>query len=142
MGKGVYSGTVTAKKPKRGSMLEMNHRLRAWLDTRTLHGLSKPALQFLFCFAIKGKWDTCTWRCGAKAIATQLGAGHGQKIVENGFIDLRIDAVKGVHAGNISRAIKELVDKGIIKMIKPRHEFYAATYELQTPKEREGGTNY
>ena len=142
MGKGVYSGTVTAKKPKRGSMLEMNHRLRAWLDTRTLHGLSKPALQFLFCFAIKGKWDTCTWRCGAKAIATQLGAGHGQKIVENGFIDLRIDAVKGVHAGNISRAIKELVDKGIIKMIKPRHEFYAATYELQTPKEKEAGTNY
>ena len=49
---------------------------------------------------------------------------------------------KGVHAGNISRAIKELVDKGIIKMIKPRHEFYAATYELQTPKESEGGTNY
>lgn len=136
MGKGVYSGTVTAKKPKRGSMLEMNHRLRAWLDTRTLHGLSKPALQFLFCFAIKGKWDTCTWRCGAKAIATQLGAGHGPKIVA------QIDAVKGVHAGNISRAIKELVDKGIIKMIKPRHEFYPATYELQTPKESEGGTNY
>jgi len=136
MGKGVYSGTVTAKKPKRGSMLEMNHRLRAWLDTRTLHGLSKPALQFLFCFAIKGKWDTCTWRCGAKAIATQLGAGHGPKIIE------QTKAVKGVHAGNISRAIKELVDKGIIKMIKPRHEFYAATYELQTPKEMEGGTNY
>ena len=136
MGKGVYSGTVTAKKPKRGSMLEMNHRLRAWLDTRTLHGLSKPALQFLFCFAIKGKWDTCTWRCGAKAIATQLGAGHGPKIIH------QIEAVKGVHAGNISRAIKELVDKGIIKMIKPRHEFYAATYELQTPKESEGGTNY
>lgn len=136
MGKGVYSGTVTAKKPKRGSMLEMNHRLRAWLDTRTLHNLSKPALQFLFCFAIKGKWDTCTWRCGAKAIATQLGAGHGPKIIH------QIEAVKGVHAGNISRAIKELVDKGIIKMIKPRHEFYAATYELQTPKESEGGTNY
>ena len=136
MGKGVYSGTVTAKKPKRGSMLEMNHRLRAWLDTRTLHCLSKPALQFLFCFAIKGKWDTCTWRCGAKAIATQLGAGHGPKIIE------QIEAVKGVHAGNISRAIKELVDKGIIKMIKPRHEFHAATYELLAPKEKEGGTNY
>jgi hypothetical protein len=136
MGKGVYSGTVTAKKPKRGSMLEMNHRLRAWLDTRTLHGLSKPALQFLFCFAIKGKWDTCTWRCGAKAIATQLGAGHGPHITE------KIEAVKGVHAGNISRAIKELVDKGIIKMIKPRHEHYSATYELLAPKEKEGGTNY
>jgi hypothetical protein len=103
-------------------MLEMNHRLRAWLDTRTLHGLSKPALQFLFCFAIKGKWDTCTWRCGAKAISTQLGAGHGPKIIE------QIEAVKGVHAGNISRAIKELVGKGIIKMIKPRHEFHASTY--------------
>lgn len=136
MGKGVYSGKVTAKKPKRGSMLEMNHRLRAWLDTRTLHGLSKPALQFLFCFAIKGKWDTCTWRCGAKAIATQFGAGHGPKI------EAQIEAVKGVHPGNISRAIKELVDKGIIKMIKARHEHYAATYELLAPKEKEGGTNY
>ena len=136
MGKGVYSGTVTAKKPKRGSMLEMNHRLREWLDTRTLHGLSKPALQFLFCFAIKGKWDTCTWRCGAKAIATQLGAGHGPNIIK------KIEAVKGVHAGNISRAIKELVDKGIIKMIKPRHEYHPATYELLAPKEKEGGTNY
>ena len=136
MGKGVYSGTVTAKKPKRGSMLEMNHRLRAWLDTRTLHGLSKPALQFLFCFAIKGKWDTCTWRCGAKAIATQFGAGHGPKI------EAQTEAVKGVHPGNISRAIKELVDKGIIKMIKPRHEHFAATYELLAPKEKEGGTNY
>ena len=136
MGKGVYSGTVTAKKPKRGSMLEMNHRLRAWLDTRTFHCLSKPALQFLFCFAIKGKWDTCTWRCGAKAIATQFGAGHGPKI------EAQIEAVKGVHPGNISRAIKELVDKGIIKMIKARHEHYAATYELLAPKEKEGGTNY
>ena len=136
MGKGVYSGTVTAKKPKRGSMLEMNHRLRAWLDTRSLHGLSKPALQFLFCFTVKGKWDTCTWRCGAKAIATQFGAGHGPKIVT------QTEAVKGVHPGNISRAIKELVDKGIIKMIKPRHEHYSATYELLAPKEKEGGTNY
>jgi len=132
MGKGIYKGalpTVVAKKPPRrsGSMKELNRRLGEWLNTHTMHTLSKPALQILLGFSIRGRWDTCQWRCGHKAIATQYGAA----------LHKEGDEVLGVKGGvdyrRISLGFKELIKKGIVIMIEKRHENKSATYELTDP---------
>jgi hypothetical protein len=139
MGKGVYTGalpTVPAKKPPRrsGSMKELNRRLQAWLNTHTMHTLSKPALQILLGFSLRGRWDTCTWRVGQKAIATQYGAS----LTKDG------EGVKGgVDHKRISLGFKELIQKGIIIMIEKRHEQWPATYELPDPaKVAQGGDSH
>jgi hypothetical protein len=132
MGKGFYTGalpTVPAKKPPRrsGSMKELNRRLGEWLNTHTMHTLSKPALQILLGFHIRGRWDTCQWRCGHKAIATQYGAALHKK---NGVI---LGVKGGVDHRRISIGFKELIRKGVVIVIKKRQGIESATYELTDP---------
>ena len=132
MGKGFYTGalpTKLIKKPPRrsGSMKELNRRLQAWLNTHTMHTLSKPALQILLGFSIRGRWDTCTWRCGHKAIATQYGAALHKK---EGVI---LGVKGGVDHRRISIGFKELIRKGIVIVTEKRHANQSATYELTDP---------
>ena len=135
MGKGTYTGALPTKKPRRkpGEMRELNRRLGEWLNTHTMHSLSKPALQILLGFSIRGRWDTCQWRCGHKAIATQFGSGL--KGVKGG-------TKGGVDPKRISLGFKELIEKGIVIMIKKRHEHYSATYEITDPAKVLGGVYY
>jgi hypothetical protein len=135
MGKGTYTGTLPTKKPRRkpGEMRELNRRLGEWMNTHTMHTLSKPALQILLGFSIRGRWDTCQWRCGHKAIATQFGAAPtGVKGGTKGGVDPK----------RISLGFKELIEKGIVIMIKKRHEHYSATYEITDPAKVLGGVYY
>ena len=132
MGKGFYTGalpTKLIKKPPRrsGSMKELNRRLGEWLNTHTMHTLSKPALQILLGFSIRGRWDTCTWRCGHKAIATQYGAALHKK---EGVI---LGVKGGVDHRRISIGFKELIRKGIVIVTEKRHANQSATYELTDP---------